>query len=54
MEIAFKVKQKTFFLVLQVLSIRQTKQTSKNVADTTFKEALHCQVGQISKQNKDA
>ena len=28
---------KTFFLVSQVLSFRHTKQTSKNVADTTFK-----------------
>ena len=29
--------QKRFFLVPQVLSFRHTKQTSKNVADTTFK-----------------
>ena len=34
---AFEVKQKTFFLVSQVLSFTHTKQTSKNVADTTFK-----------------
>ena len=34
---AFKVKQKTFFLVSQVLSFRYKKQTSKNVVDTTFK-----------------
>ena len=27
----------TLYLVLQVLSSRHTKQTSKNVADTTFK-----------------
>ena len=35
---AFKVKSKAFFLVLQVLSFIHTKQTSKNVADTTFKK----------------
>ena len=35
MKRAFEVKQ-TFFLVSQVLSFRHTKQTSKNVADTTF------------------
>ena len=33
----FEVKWKTFFFVLQVLSFRLKKQTSKNVADTTFK-----------------
>ena len=33
---AFEVKQ-NFFLVSQVLSFRLKKQTSKNVADTTFK-----------------
>ena len=38
-KIAFKVKQKIFFLVLQVLSFRLKKQTSKNVADTNFKQA---------------
>ena len=37
MKRAFEVKLKTFFLVLQVLLFRHTKQTSKNVADTTFK-----------------
>ena len=31
---------KTFFCVLIVLSFRHTKHTSKNVADTTFKDAL--------------
>ena len=31
------MKQKTFFPVSQVLSLRHTKQTGKNVADTTFK-----------------
>ena len=36
MKRAFKVKLKTFFLVSQVPSLRLTKQTSKNVADTTF------------------
>ena len=34
---AFEVKQKTFVLTSQVLSFRHKKQTSKNVADTTFK-----------------
>ena len=37
MKRAFRVKLKTFYLVSQVLSFRHTKQTSKNVADTTFK-----------------
>ena len=31
------MKLKTFLLVSQVVSFRHTKQTSKNVADTTFK-----------------
>ena len=35
---AFEVKQETFFLVSHVLSFRLIKQTSKNVADTTFKQ----------------
>ena len=34
---AFKIKQKTFFLVSQVLSFTHTKQTNKNVADTILK-----------------
>ena len=34
---AFEVKQKTLFLVSQVLSFKQIKQTSKNVSDATFK-----------------
>ena len=34
---AFEVKYKTSFLVIQGLLFRHTKQTSKNVADTTFK-----------------
>ena len=37
---AFEVKQKTFFLVWQVLSFRLKKQTSTNVADTTFNIVL--------------
>ena len=37
---AFEVKQKTFFLVSQVLSFRVEKQTSKNAADTTFKPVV--------------
>ena len=32
----FEVKQNTFFQVLQVLSLRLEKQTSKNVADANF------------------
>ena len=35
---AFEVKKKTFFLVSLVISFRHTNQTSKNVADTTFKK----------------
>ena len=34
MKTAFKVEQKTFFLVLQVLSSTLKNQTSKNVVDT--------------------
>ena len=34
---AFEAKWKTFFKVSQLLSFRLEKQTSKNVADTTFK-----------------
>ena len=37
MKRTFEVKEKTLFLVSQVLSFRHTKQTSKNVEDTTFK-----------------
>ena len=37
---AFEVKQKTFFLVSEVLSHRLTKQTSKKVADTTFNNSV--------------
>ena len=37
MERGFEVKQRTFFLVSELLSFRYTKQTSKNVAATTFK-----------------
>ena len=36
-EKSFRSEIKAFFLVSQVLSFRHTKQTSKNVADTTFK-----------------
>ena len=42
---AFEVKEKTLFLVSQVLSFGHTKQTSKNVADTTFKLLLQCLEG---------
>ena len=41
MKTAFEAKQKTFFLVSNVLSFRHTKQTSKNAADTTFKVAKY-------------
>ena len=34
--------KKAFFLVSQVLSFRLTKQTSKNIADTTFKVSNVC------------
>ena len=37
---AFEVKWKIFFLVLQVLSFRIEKQSSKNVADKTFKQSF--------------
>ena len=37
---AFKVKQKIFFLLSQVLSFRLTKQTSTNIMDKTFKKTL--------------
>ena len=41
MKRAFEVKKKKiFFLVLQVLSFKHTKQTSKIVAEITFKELL--------------
>ena len=36
MKRAFQAKQKTYFLVSQVLSFRHTKQINKNVAVTTF------------------
>ena len=37
MKRTFEVKQKTFFFISQVFSSRLKKQTSKNVAETTFK-----------------
>ena len=37
MERAFEAKKNSIFLASKVLSFRHTKQTSKNVADTTFK-----------------
>ena len=36
MKRAFEVKQKTFFLVSQVLSFGLKKPTTENVADTTL------------------
>ena len=38
---SFQSKMKTFILVSQVLSLRLTKQISKNVAYTTFKLITH-------------
>ena len=40
MKSAFEVKEKAFFLVSQAFSFRHTKQTNKNVADTTFKAII--------------
>ena len=37
---SFPSEIKTFFLTSQVLSFRHAKQTSKNEADTTFKDTL--------------
>ena len=37
---AFEVKWKTFFPGSQVLSFRHTKQSSKKVADTSFKDVV--------------
>ena len=34
---AFELKQKTFFLISKALSFSRTKETSKNLTDTTFK-----------------
>ena len=48
MKRAFKVKEKTFFLVSQVLSFRHKKQTSKNVAETTFKKAFDTTICKIT------
>ena len=49
MKRTFEVKQKTFFLVSQVLSFRYTKQTSKNVVDTTFKKEKGMEKGMTLK-----
>ena len=43
---AFKVKLKTFSLASQVLCFRHMKQTSINVADTTFK--VVCMVASVN------
>ena len=37
MKRALEEKQKTFFLVSKAFSFKNTKETSKNVAETTFK-----------------
>ena len=39
-EKSFPSEIKTFVPILQVLSFRRTKQSSKNVTDTTFKEFI--------------
>ena len=39
-EKSFRSEIKAFFLVSNFLSFRDTKQTSKNVADTTFNSCL--------------
>ena len=36
----FEMNQKTIFLVLKRLSFRHIKQTSRSLADTTFREFL--------------
>ena len=41
-EKSFRSEIKNIFLVSQELSFRHTTQTSKNVADTTFKENWKC------------
>ena len=56
-EKSFRSEIKTFLLVSQVLSFRHTKETSKNVADTTFedfpiKNNLHKDIEFISKGSK--
>ena len=45
---AFEVKQKTFFQVSQVLSFGFEKQTSKNVADTTFNNIIYKQIDGVA------
>ena len=53
-----KWNKKTFFLVSQVLSFRHKKQTSKNVADTTFNIKIYqsnlkkCWVTDLSDETK--
>ena len=39
-----KCNKKTFFVILQVLSFGHTEQTSKNVADTTFKSQFYINI----------
>ena len=39
-EKSFRSEVKSIFLVSQMLSFRHAKQTSKNVADTTFKDLM--------------
>ena len=47
-----KWNKKIFFLVSQVLTFRQTKQTIKNVADTAFKNVGLISVYSGLKSNK--
>ena len=47
-----KWNKKIFFLVSQVLTFRQTKQTIKNVADTAFKNVGLISVYSVLKSNK--
>ena len=44
----FEVKQKTFFLVSQVLSFRHTIQSSKNVTDTTLNKDSNFEFSETS------
>ena len=50
-EKSFQSEIKTFFLILQVLSFRLTKQSSKNVADTTL-NPFKCQPHKMIKHTQ--
>ena len=51
-EKSFQSEIKTCFLVSQVLSFRRKKQTSENVADTTFKYFVSNELSELTSQNK--